>query len=69
MFGHICRPDGCQAVVDSCDLSLPNLGEHPDSIPQHAVLRFSGTDSLAAFILLGPYTSRIVDTSILPSFC
>ena len=49
VFGHVCRPNGCQAVIDSCNLSLPDLGEHPDSIPQHAVLRFSGTDSSAAF--------------------
>lgn len=58
VFGHICRPDGCQAVVDSCDLSLPNLGEHPNSIPQHAVLRFSaGGRNYAASIHTLPHSA------------
>jgi hypothetical protein len=42
VFGHVCQPNGCQASVASCDLLLPNLGEHPGSLPQHVVLRFSG---------------------------
>ncbi|XP_023716266.1 prodigiosin synthesizing transferase PigC isoform X3 [Cryptotermes secundus] len=41
IFGHVYQPNGCQASVYSCDLSLPNLGEHSDSIPQHVMLRFS----------------------------
>jgi hypothetical protein len=68
VFGHVYRPNGCQAVVDSCDLSLPNLGEHPDSIPQHAVLRFSGTGNSEAFILLGHRTGRNIDTIMFSNF-
>ncbi|KDR08398.1 Putative phosphoenolpyruvate synthase [Zootermopsis nevadensis] len=41
IFGHVYQPNGRQASVTSCDLSLPSLGEHPDSLPQHVVLRFS----------------------------
>lgn len=51
VFGHVYQPNGCQASVYSCDLSLPNLGEHPDSIPQHVMLRFSagGKNYAASF--------------------
>jgi hypothetical protein len=52
VFGHVYQPNGCQASVYSCDLSLPNLGEHSDSIPQHVMLRFSGTSRSPVLILL-----------------
>ncbi|PSN52100.1 hypothetical protein C0J52_04339 [Blattella germanica] len=41
LFGHVYRPDGCQKSMDSCDFELPNIGEYPDSIPHHVVLRFT----------------------------
>jgi len=55
IFGHVYQPNGCQAPIDSCDLSLPNLGEHPDTIPQHVVLRFSGTLQFTCFNYFGSW--------------
>ncbi|KAJ4449028.1 hypothetical protein ANN_00422 [Periplaneta americana] len=41
VFGHVYKPDGCHSSIDSCDISLPNLGNHPKWIPQNTMLRFS----------------------------
>ncbi|XP_067001276.2 rifampicin phosphotransferase [Anabrus simplex] len=40
-FGHVQEANGKQALVNWCDLSLPNLAEHPKCIPKHFVVRFS----------------------------
>jgi hypothetical protein len=62
LFGHVYQPNGCQASVSSCDISLPNLGEYFECIPQHVTLRFSGTVILPVLILLVQATDINVDT-------
>nr|CAD7434852.1 unnamed protein product [Timema monikensis] len=42
VVGHVLEPKGRQMLVDQCDLSLPDLGEDDNNIPQDIGIRFTG---------------------------
>ncbi|PSN31973.1 hypothetical protein C0J52_22566 [Blattella germanica] len=58
VFGHLYHSNGSQEPVDFCDLSLAELGENPDLIPEHIEIIFSaGKQKYKVSINTMPHTA------------